>query len=68
MSAFVHTRALVKQALEDITGARCPTRRAHRLAEVLFAIWRGEEDAAIWPVVDPTAREAIRRVMAEVTR
>ncbi|WP_168198043.1 hypothetical protein [Brachybacterium sp. SGAir0954] len=61
MPGFLETRDLVKQALTDM-GERCSTRRAHRLAEVLFAIWRGE--ATPMQYADPTGETAVRRILA----
>lgn len=58
--AFVETRRLCKQALSEM-GERCSTRRAHRLAEMLFSIWRGDEVPALHS--DPTAEQAIKNVM-----
>ena len=64
MPAFTQTRRLVRQALSEITGERCSTSRAHRLAEVIYSIWSGDEVPDMH--ADPTAREAIRRVMAQM--
>lgn len=63
MPGFIETRNLVKQALADM-GEPCSTRRAHRLAEVLHAIWRGDETPLQY--ADPTGEKAVRGLLARM--
>lgn len=64
MPSFPELRSLCRQALTEITGERISRARAERIARVLISIWTGDEQA--WTHADPTAREAIRRVMGGV--
>lgn len=63
LPAFVETKRLCKMAFAEM-GVNCSSRRAHRIAEVLFAIWSGDEVPGLHS--DPTATEAIKRVMAKL--
>ena len=60
MSIAAQTRTLLRQALDDM-GETLPRRRLDQLTFLCLAIWAGDEEPAAIP--DPTAREAIRRVM-----
>lgn len=61
--SFLEARRLCKKALTDM-GERCSTRRAHRLAEVLVSIWKG--DSVPLGYSDPTGEQAVKNVMREV--
>lgn len=61
--AFVETKRLLQQAATDM-GERLSSRQAHHLARVCWSIWSGDETPDL--VEDPTAREAIRRVLARL--
>lgn len=64
MPAFLETSALCRVALSEITGERVSKRRAERVADYLFSVWRGDEVPALHS--DPTADEAIKNVMKEL--
>lgn len=63
MSIAAQTRALLVTALNDM-GTAISRRRLDRLVQVCIAIWAGDETPDMH--ADPTAREAIRRVMARM--
>lgn len=58
-----HTRDLLHQALAEM-GTTIPRRRLDRLVQVVISIWAGDEAPDMH--ADPTAREAIRRVLAQM--
>lgn len=64
MSIAAHTRDLLRSALADM-GETLPRRRLDQLTSLCISIWAGDETPDLIP--DPTAREAIRRVMTQVT-
>lgn len=57
------TRDLLRQALAEM-GESIPRKALDRLVQVVIAIWAGDETPDL--VKDPTAREAIRRVLAQI--
>lgn len=57
------TRELLRHALDDM-GENLSRRRLDRLTFLCIAIWSGDEEPTGIP--DPTAREAIRRVMSKM--
>lgn len=61
MSIAAQTRNLLRQALADM-GETIPRRRLDRLTQTCIAIWAGDAEPDL--IDDPTAREAIRRVLA----
>ena len=66
MPAFLETAALCRLALSEITGERCSKRRAEKVADYLFSVWRGDEVPALHS--DPTAELAIKNVMKEMQK
>lgn len=61
MSIAADTRALLRQALADM-GETIPRRRLDQLTQTCISIWAGDDTPDL--IKDPTAREAIRRVLA----
>lgn len=57
------TRNLVRQALTEM-GETLPRRAIDRLVQIVISIWSGDETPDL--IKDPTAREAIRRVLAQL--
>lgn len=57
------TRELLRQALADM-GETIPRKALDRLVQIVISIWSGDEVPDMH--ADPTAREAIRRVMAQM--
>lgn len=57
------TRALLRQALADM-GESIPRRALDRLVQIVISVWSGDETPDL--IKDPTAREAIRRVLAQI--
>lgn len=62
-STAAATRDLLRQALADM-GETIPRRRLDQLTFLCLAIWSG--DATPDLIQDPTATEAIRRVMTRM--
>lgn len=57
------TRELLRQALADM-GETLPRKALDRLVQIVISIWSGDETPDL--VKDPTANEAIRRVLAQI--
>lgn len=62
-TTFSQTRRLILRAMTEM-GERCSRFQAGQLARVCISIWSGDETPDL--VKDPTAREAIRRVLARM--
>ncbi|WP_058234144.1 hypothetical protein [Devriesea agamarum] len=63
MPDFVETKRMIQEVAQDM-GAHLSARKVHRLARICHAIWDGDY---VPPLVDdPTAQEAIERVLADV--
>lgn len=60
---FSQTRRLILRAMTEM-GEEYSRFQAGQLARVCISIWSGDETPDL--VKDPTAREAIRRVLAQI--
>lgn len=63
LSITATTRNLLREALAEM-GESIPRRALDRLVQVVISIWSGDETPDMHP--DPTAREAIRRVLSRM--
>lgn len=62
-ATFSQTRRLILRAMTEM-GEECSRFQAGQLARICISIWAGDETPDL--VKDPTAREAIRRVLARI--